>query len=76
MRTRLGVLLLAVGVAPLTHVAAHHSPAMLYDLTMEITVEGVVTEYQLGNPHMRIYSTSTTRAPPRSGSLRAAREHS
>jgi uncharacterized protein DUF6152 len=55
MRTRLGVLLLAVGVGPLTHVAAHHSPAMLYDLSMEITVEGVVTEYQLGNPHMRIY---------------------
>jgi hypothetical protein len=28
---------------------------MLYDLTREITVEGVVTEYQLGNPHLRIY---------------------
>jgi hypothetical protein len=28
---------------------------MLYDLTTEITVEGIVTEYQLGNPHMRIY---------------------
>jgi hypothetical protein len=28
---------------------------MLYDLTREITVVGVVTEYQLGNPHMRIY---------------------
>jgi hypothetical protein len=55
MRTRLGVLLLGFGALPLTHVAAHHSPAMLYDLTMEITVEGVVTEYQLGNPHMRIY---------------------
>jgi phenylpropionate dioxygenase-like ring-hydroxylating dioxygenase large terminal subunit len=28
---------------------------MLYDLSREITVVGVVTEYQLGNPHMRIY---------------------
>lgn len=55
MRTKLGVLLIAIGVAPLTQVAAHHSPAMLYDLSKEITVTGVVTSYQLGNPHMRIY---------------------
>jgi hypothetical protein len=55
MRKKLAALLLAVGAVPLTQVAAHHSPAMLYDLTMEITVTGVVTEYQLGNPHMRIY---------------------
>jgi hypothetical protein len=49
------VLLMAIGAAPLAQVAAHHSPAMLYDLSKEIRVEGVVTEYQLGNPHMRIY---------------------
>jgi len=55
MRTRLGVLCLTLGAAPLTAALAHHSPAMLYDLTKEITVEGIVTEYQLGNPHMRIY---------------------
>jgi hypothetical protein len=55
MMTRGGVLALALGALPLTQVAAHHSPAMLYDLTREISVEGVVTEYQLGNPHMRIY---------------------
>ena len=55
MRTRYWMLLLTIGLVPLTHVAAHHSPAMLYDLTREITVMGVVTEYQLGNPHMRIY---------------------
>ena len=41
---------LSAGVA-----AAHHSPAMLYDLSREITVEGVVTKYELGNPHLRIY---------------------
>jgi Family of unknown function (DUF6152) len=34
---------------------AHHSAAMLYDLGKEVTMEGVVTEYELGNPHMRIY---------------------
>ena len=49
------LLLLTIGLAPLAQVAAHHSPAMLYDLTREISVTGVVTEYQLGNPHMRIY---------------------
>ncbi len=52
---RLSLLLLMVGSVPLTSVVAHHSPAMLYDLTREIVVEGIVTEYQLGNPHMRIY---------------------
>ena len=55
MRMRYSLLLLTVGFAPMTQVAAHHSPAMLYDLSREITVVGVVTEYQLGNPHMRIY---------------------
>lgn len=55
MRIKHWLLLLAIGLVPLTRVIAHHSPAMLYDLTREITVVGVVTEYQLGNPHMRIY---------------------
>ena len=34
---------------------AHHSPALLYDLSKEIALEGMVTEYDLGNPHLRIY---------------------
>jgi hypothetical protein len=55
MRIKICALLLTTALVPQAHVAAHHSPAMLYDLTMEITVTGVVTEYQLGNPHMRIY---------------------
>jgi hypothetical protein len=55
MRNKLRALLLATGLLPLSYVAAHHSPAMLYDLSMEITVTGVVTAYELGNPHMRIY---------------------
>ena len=44
MRTRYWLLLLTTGLVPLPQVAAHHSPAMLYDLSMEITVTGVVTE--------------------------------
>jgi hypothetical protein len=28
---------------------------MVFDLSREITVSGVVTEYELGNPHLRIY---------------------
>ena len=55
MRSKYWLSLLAFALVPLAHVAAHHSPAMLYDLSREITVSGVVTEYQLGNPHMRIY---------------------
>jgi hypothetical protein len=55
MRTRLAWLLMGCGLVPFGHVTAHHSPTMLYDLSREITVVGVVTEYQLGNPHMRIY---------------------
>jgi uncharacterized protein DUF6152 len=55
MRTKYRLLLLTIGLVALTHVAAHHSPAMLYDLSKEISVTGIVTEFQLGNPHMRIY---------------------
>ena len=55
MRIGLSLALLIVAAIPLTPGIAHHSPAMLYDLSREISVSGVVTEYQLGNPHMRIY---------------------
>lgn len=55
MQTGFRLLLLLCGFAVVGGAAAHHSPAMLYDLSMETTVQGVVTEYQLGNPHIRIY---------------------
>lgn len=55
MRTSWRVLVLTCGAAVLGPAAAHHSPAMLYDLSREITIEGVVTQFQLGNPHMRVY---------------------
>jgi hypothetical protein len=35
--------------------AAHHSAAVYYQLDKEITVEGTVTKFTLGNPHARIY---------------------
>ncbi len=36
---------------------AHHSAAVYYQLDKEITVEGSVTKFTLGNPHTRIYLT-------------------
>jgi len=50
------VTLLALsGIAMAGAAIAHHSPAMLYDLSQEIEVEGTVTRYLLGNPHLRIF---------------------
>lgn len=45
----------ACGVLLVGHTSAHHSPVMLYDLSQQIVVEGTVTRYALGNPHLRIY---------------------
>jgi len=33
----------------------HHSAAVYYQLDKQVTVEGVVTRVELGNPHVRIY---------------------
>lgn len=52
-RSALAVLSVAFAVPA----GAHHSAAVLYDLDKEVTIEGVVTEYTLGNPHARIYLT-------------------
>jgi hypothetical protein len=56
VKTKLGVrFLVAVGVAPLAQVAAHHSPRRYRARPQHgVTVTGVVTEF-IGNPHMRIY---------------------
>ena len=45
------------GIAPLY---AHHNPASHYVIRDLITVEGVVVEYRLINPHARIYFDVTT----------------
>jgi hypothetical protein len=34
---------------------AHHAAAVYYDLTQEVTMQGIVTEFRMGNPHARIY---------------------
>lgn len=59
MRTALfaGALLAAGALAAPS--VAHHSPGAIYDLDAEVTVEGEVTRFQLGNPHVRVYFTRT-----------------
>jgi Family of unknown function (DUF6152) len=34
---------------------AHHAAAVYYDISKEITMNGKVTEFRMGNPHARIY---------------------
>jgi hypothetical protein len=53
---RIALLTIALGAAALPAVA-HHSAAVFYELDKQITVEGVVKSYNLGNPHARIYMT-------------------
>ena len=50
-----GALTIALSLA--SPAQAHHSAAVFYQVDKEITVEGVVTSYTLGNPHARIYMT-------------------
>ena len=49
----------ALSVAATLTASAHHSAAVFYLLDKQITVEGVVTRYTLGNPHARIYMNVT-----------------
>jgi hypothetical protein len=49
------VLLAVAGMVCPVSADAHHSPASHYLLDRSITVEGVVTEFRLINPHARIY---------------------
>lgn len=52
----LGLTLGAVLAVPAIS-SAHHSAAVLYLLDQQITVEGTVTRFTLGNPHARIFMT-------------------
>lgn len=54
-RIGLCVLLIGAAVVLVPSVGAHHSAAVYFLLDREIEVEGVVTDFQLGNPHARIY---------------------
>jgi len=53
-RLLLGALAAAV-LALAVPAGAHHSAAVLYHMDRQVTVEGVVTRFTLGNPHARIY---------------------
>jgi len=53
--TSLVAALLALGLAQ--PALSHHSAAVFYQLDKTITVEGVVKQYSLGNPHARIFLT-------------------
>jgi hypothetical protein len=48
---------IGAALALVSSAEAHHSAAVFYQMDKEITVEGVVTSYMLGNPHARIYMT-------------------
>lgn len=52
--------LLAVGSSAIAPAMAHHNPASHYLIKDLVTVEGVVTEFRLINPHSRIYFDVTT----------------
>jgi hypothetical protein len=53
------VLALSAGLAAALTLpsSAHHSAAVLYLLDQQITVEGTVKRFELGNPHARIFFT-------------------
>lgn len=53
------LLIAAAALLPATTVA-HHNAASHYLLDQKITVNGVVTEFRLINPHARIYFEVTT----------------
>ena len=47
---QLGILLAAVQTA-----SAHHAAGLVYDTDNEQSMEAIVTRFELGNPHVRIY---------------------
>lgn len=61
MRTKLATWVLTIAAAAIGGAAAeaHHSAGVIFDLTQTISVEGVVSRFNLGNPHLRIYFTVT-----------------
>ena len=54
------VTMIIAGALGWTAADAHHNAASHYDMDRSITVEGVVTEFRLINPHMRVYFDVTT----------------
>ena len=56
----LGLMMVGATFAMPANARAHHSAAALYHLDQQITVEGTVTRFTLGNPHARIFLTVTS----------------
>ena len=59
MTNRLITIIIA-GTLWSTVLNAHHNAGSHYIMDQTITVEGVVTEFRLINPHMRVYFDVTT----------------
>ena len=57
MKSAIVVLSAAAGWLFAVSAHAHHSAAVLYKMDKQITINGVVTRFTLGNPHARIYLT-------------------
>jgi hypothetical protein len=57
MKTKLSALIPLAAVFAGAPSAGHHNPAVLYDVTQQVTVQGKVTRFNPGNPHVRIYFT-------------------
>jgi hypothetical protein len=55
--TILGSLLVVAAGLTAAPARAHHSAAALYRLDEQMTIQGVVTRFTLGNPHVRVYLT-------------------
>ena len=49
------VMFAALGVLVAAPASSHHSAAVAYDVTREISVQGVITEVKWENPHSWIY---------------------
>ncbi len=54
MNTSHAIKFVAVGALLASPVLAHHSTAVNFNRDVEISVEGVITEYRFQNPHVQI----------------------
>jgi len=66
---RLYLPLLALLVACGATLSAHHSVATFFDLDKTVEVTGVVKEYRLVNPHMRMVIEATKDGKPETWTL-------
>ena len=64
MGSKLSVLAALATLAICAPSSAHHNPGVIFDLAQVVTVEGVVTRFNPGNPHVRIYFTRTDGVGP------------